>query len=142
MENEYSPQSMYGEIREEITKTADVLPYLNNICGKKQEHFLLLVLNKRNQVLKKKVLFRGGIDFSVIDIRVIFHEFFKVKGATAIIVAHNHPSGYVRPSDEDKKITNRLDQCCKLFGIRFLDHIVVNRKEYISIRNEFPGLFE
>jgi DNA repair protein RadC len=96
-----------------------------------QEHCTLLVLNNKNRVTGFKVLFTGSATASIVDPKIVMKAAV-VLDAVAIIIAHNHPSGDPAPSPEDIEITRRLKECCELFAIRFLDHVVLGESRYFS----------
>lgn len=98
-----------------------------------QEKFLVLCLNSKNEIIKKKVIFIGSLNRSLAHPR----EIFKVAvacSAASIIVAHNHPSGNPTPSKADHEITERFAECGDLMGIQLVDHIVVGSKGYVSFK--------
>lgn len=89
-----------------------------------QEEFKALLLNKGNQVLGVVTLSAGGIAGTVVDLKILFAT--ACKGlASALIIAHNHPSGQLRPSDADRKLTNAIADAGKLLDILLLDHIIL-----------------
>jgi len=90
-----------------------------------REEFLLVCLNGANEVLGWVEIATGGIDATLVDPRLVFAVALQVASA-AIVVAHNHPSGNLRPSPEDIAITQKLCAGASLLGIRFLDHIILS----------------
>lgn len=100
-----------------------------------QENFLVFFLNTKNRLLKCEVLFKGSINSCILDPRIIFRKALLNKGV-AIIVAHNHPSGSLTPSDEDITMTGMLKDAGRLLDIEVLDSIVFNPKEYYSLSDE------
>jgi DNA repair protein RadC len=89
-----------------------------------QEEFKALLLNRRNQVLGLVELSAGGIAGTVVDLKILFGA--ACKGlASALIIAHNHPSGELRPSDADRKLTKAIADAGKLLDIILLDHIIL-----------------
>lgn len=102
-----------------------------------QENFILLVLDFKNNLLKSEILFKGGSSSTKLDIRIIFYEILTTAGAEKIIISHNHPSGEVNPSQQDKDVTNKLKELCSMFEIEFLDHIIFTHKNnsYYSFAN-------
>ena len=125
-----------------IGSSEDLLPLLLKERKARTEHFVLFCLNGGNRLISKHVVFKGGMTASLVDPKVIFHLALK-KGAAAIIVAHNHPSGAVEPSQEDKGVTRRLEDGCKILGICFLDHIIVGKGGHSSwLRDNRWGMVE
>lgn len=98
----------------------------------KQEHLLALMLNTKNQIIKKSTIFIGSLNSSVAHPREIFMEALKYPTAS-IIIAHNHPSGDTTPSHADLMFTQRLCNCGDLIGIRVLDHIIVGENDFNSL---------
>lgn len=100
-----------------------------------QEHFIVLYLNAKNEVIKKKTVFIGSLNQSVAHPREIFK--IAVKTSTArMIIAHNHPSGNPSPSSQDIAFTERIAECGRLMGIDILDHLIIGENSYISLREE------
>ena len=96
-----------------------------------REEFVVLCLDTSNTVLGWVKLHTGGLDSSQVDPRLVFGVALQTASA-AIVVAHNHPSGSVEPSEADHVVTKRLAEGAKLLGIRFLDHLIVNREGLFS----------
>jgi nitrate reductase NapAB chaperone NapD len=101
-----------------------------------QENVILLILDNANHVLKRRLMFKGGINESTIDLKVVFRETFKTSKAAGIILAHNHPSGSLTPSKEDIAFTTRCRDACKVVGLHFLDSIVFTETRSLSLREE------
>ncbi|MGY4536260.1 DNA repair protein RadC [Mucilaginibacter sp. UYNi724] len=99
------------------------------------EQSKILLLNRANRVLGICEMSSGGIAGTVVDPRLIFVTALKAN-ACAIILAHNHPSGNLMPSTEDKKMTNRLMDAGKLLEIEVLDHIIVTSGGYYSFAEQ------
>lgn len=116
-----------------ITTAADALPLLADIAGKQQEHFLCISLNGANEVIEKRTVTIGLLDRSQVHPREVFADVIADRAA-AVIFAHNHPSGELKPSDADLKIHEQLTQAAKILGIRVLDQIIVTRKGYYSFQ--------
>nr|WP_272917326.1 MULTISPECIES: DNA repair protein RadC [Halobacillus] len=101
----------------------------------KQEHFICLFLNTKNQVLHRQTIFIGSLNASIVHPREVFKEAVK-RSAASIICAHNHPSGDPTPSQEDIQVTQRLKECGKMIGIELLDHIVIGDRTFISLKEK------
>ena len=99
------------------------------------EYAYLLLLNRQNQLIGRYFLAKGGISGAVIDIRVIFQVALKAN-ATSIMLAHNHPSGNLEPSDADRKITHQLKDAGKILDIPLLDHIILTAEGYLSLADD------
>ena len=104
-----------------------------------REHFCVLALNTRHQVLRVATVSVGGLSSAQVHPREVFKEAIRY-GAAAIILVHNHPSGDPTPSHDDQQITEQLSAAGTLIGIPVLDHIVIGDGQYTSLR-EFglPG---
>jgi len=106
--------------------------------GKKKEHFLALLLDTRNQLIKVAEISIGSLDTSIVHPREVFREAISASAA-AVILAHNHPSGDAQASEDDIKLTKRLAEAGELVGIEVLDHIIIGDKKSLSLKRE--GLF-
>lgn len=95
------------------------------------EEVKVIFLNRTNKQIGIYNLAKGGITGCVVDIRIILSIALKTL-ATGIILVHNHPSGNLNPSNEDRKITNDLQKACKIMNITLLDHLIVTRKGFFS----------
>lgn len=103
-----------------------------------QEHLRLILLNTRNEVLKTPTIYIGSLNSSVVRIGELFRAAIK-ENAAAFIVAHNHPSGDPSPSAEDVNVTRQLVQAGKLMDIGVLDHIIIGRQRYVSLKERGLG---
>lgn len=115
-----------------ISDTNDAVQQLRHIRDKKQEHFVVLTLDGANRLIGNTVIFQGTLDRSFVHPREVFAKAIEDRAAN-IIVAHNHPSGNVEPSPEDREITWKLKEAGELLGIRVLEHIIVSKCEHQSI---------
>ncbi|MCW6665680.1 DNA repair protein RadC [Aerococcaceae bacterium NML191219] len=100
-----------------------------------QEKVLVAFLGSKNQVLDVKTIFIGTVNSAMTHPREIFREAIKFPTAR-IILAHNHPSGDVTPSEEDLRFTRKMIECGELMGIELLDHIIVGNNRICSLRDE------
>lgn len=100
-----------------------------------QEEFKVLLLNRANEVLGIYPLSKGGITGTVVDSRLIFAVALKCN-ATGILIAHNHPSGTLKPSDNDITLTRSIKKCAELLNINLIDHIIVTKNDFYSFSNE------
>ncbi len=117
-----------------INTTKDSYSLLHEYAFKRQEHFLLLTLNSRNQLLQKRVITVGTIDSSLFHPREIFAEAI-LDRASKIIVAHNHPSGNLEPSNNDIMMTSRIRDAGIIIGIDLVDSVIISEEGYNSIIN-------
>ena len=118
---------------ESIDKMRDYLAYC--LGGKSREIFACIFLDSRHRVLKYEELFAGTIDTANVHPREIIKTALKVNCA-ALVIAHNHPSGLVDPSDADKHITARIKSACELVDIRLIDHFIVSGDQSFSFAEE------
>jgi len=100
-----------------------------------REYFYVLLLNRGNQVLGYYEVSRGGINGTVVDIRLILQAAIKAN-ASNILLAHNHPSGNLQVSDADRAITTKIKNACTLLGIQVLDHIILGIDNYFSMADD------
>ena len=101
-----------------------------------QEQFMVMYLNRANRVTGIYPLSKGGITGTVADIRIILSVALKI-AATGIILAHNHPSGSLRPSGTDIELTNKIADAAKLMDIKVLDHLILSGEgTFYSLGNE------
>lgn len=100
-----------------------------------QEQAKVIYLNRANRVLGIYNLSTGSTSGTAIDIKLILATAIKAN-ASGIILAHNHPSGTLKPSKNDLKITEKLSEASKLFDIRLLDHIIITKDTYLSMESE------
>jgi DNA repair protein RadC len=107
-------------------------PILEN---KKQEHFYVLHLNSKNEILSKKLIAIGTLNSVLIHPREIFKEAIR-ESAQNIILVHNHPSGDQTPSLSDKEITTKIEKASEIIGIDLLDHIIIGQDKWFSFDDE------
>ncbi len=121
-------------------KTPDEVVSLvkGRLRGKRKEHFLVLLLDTRGQLIKTSEISVGSLDTSIVHPREVFKEAMSASAASVIFV-HNHPSGDPEPSEDDIKLTERLAQAGEIVGIDVLDHIIICDKNYLSLKSK--GLF-
>lgn len=114
-----------------ISFPADILPLIRHYADRKQEHFICISINGANEVIANRVITVGLVNRTQVHPREVFADPIMDR-ASAIIVAHNHPSGGLTPSKEDFEITKQLKEAGETLGINLLDHIIFNHKEYYS----------
>jgi DNA repair protein RadC len=116
-----------------IAGAADVLRLLADIAARQQEHFVCISLNGAHEVIEKRIVTVGLLDKSQVHPREVFADVLTDRAA-AVILAHNHPSGDLKPSNSDLKIHEQLSEAGKILGIRILDHIIITKKGYFSFQ--------
>lgn len=97
-----------------------------------QESFGIIVVNRNNDVIGAEIIFRGGASTTLVDSKVVMKYALDYPGACGIFAFHNHPSGTLRPSDADNKITKKLANACKVLSLSFLDHIILGSQSGAS----------
>ncbi|NTU66818.1 MAG: DNA repair protein RadC [Candidatus Moranbacteria bacterium] len=118
-----------------IMKPEDVFDSLKDIRDHKKEHFVVFYLDTRNQEICRETISIGTLNANLVHPREVFEPAIK-NVAAHLIVAHNHPSGNPEPSDEDIEITKRLSEAAKIIGIGLLDHVIVAKDGYFSLKDE------
>jgi DNA repair protein RadC len=118
-----------------ITFPTDALPLVRHFAHRRQEHFIALSLNGAHEVMAVRVVTIGLVDKTHVHPREVFADPINDR-ASAIIVAHNHPSGCLVPSREDRDVTIQLRDAGEILGIKLLDHIIFNLRGYYSFLEE------
>ena len=122
--------------KKKITSSASVFELMQPIIGELyHEEFWIIYLNNSNKVIEQLQLSKGGITGTLVDVRITLRKALEV-GATSIILAHNHPSGTLRPSEADKELTQKLKTAAQSLDIKVLDHLIVTEKSYFSFADE------
>lgn len=128
-----------GEDNKQITKiktSEDVYELLYPLLGELQhEEFWIVYLNNSNKVMHKSQLSKGGITGTLVDVRLVLKQALEL-GAVGIILAHNHPSGTLKPSMADKQITEKLKKASEALDIKILDHLIVTEQDYLSFADQ------
>lgn len=128
-----------GEEALKITKigsSRDAFELLRPIIGELQhEEFWILYLNNANKVLKSSQLSKGGLTGTLVDVRIVMKEALQL-GAVALVLAHNHPSGTLKPSKADSEVTQKLKSASEALDIKVLDHLIVTQRDYYSFADE------
>ncbi len=123
-------------VRKEIHSSVDLFNYfLPKMQDLPHEECYVLLMNQACKVLGHLLVSRGGLTETAVDIRMIMREAL-LKRATVLALCHNHPSGSLRPSADDDRLTDRLSNSCKMMGIRLLDHIIVTDSGFYSYCEE------
>jgi DNA repair protein RadC len=103
------------------------------IKDKAKEHFKLILLNTRNKIIGLSTVSIGTLNASLVHPREVFKDAIR-HSASSVVIAHNHPSGDPEPSEEDLKITRRLVESGKILGIEVLDHIIIGKDTFVSLK--------
>ena len=115
-----------------INSAKDAVAQLQELRIAKKEHFVVLYLNARNQLVHKETISIGTLNANLVHPREVFKPAIEYLAAS-VIVAHNHPSGGCEPSEADLELTKRLEDAGKLLGIELAGHIVITGAEYKDI---------
>jgi len=118
-----------------ITSSKDAYEILSFLEGLDHEQFWCLYLNRANKVIKTEFISKGGVSGTVVDVRSILSTGILTK-CSAIVLSHNHPSGNLRPSQEDIKITQRIKDAAKLMDISVIDHVIIGNGEFFSFADD------
>lgn len=116
---------------DKIRLPADCLPHLAKIMRARQEKFAVVSLAGDHSVIRVRVVTVGLVNRAMVHAREVFRGAI-ADNAVAVIAAHNHPSGSLEPSREDRELTKRLVDAGAVLGIPVLDHIIVGRRGYVS----------
>ena len=118
-----------------IRKSADAVPYFNSIKYLSHEEFHVLYLNRAHTPLYCAALFKGGITGTVTDLRIVMKKALQLN-ATAMIIAHNHPSGALVPSENDRRMTRKLTAAAQTLDLALLDHLIITDSGYFSFSDQ------
>jgi len=108
---------------------------LPNLGELQHEEFWIVYLNNSNKILHKAQLSKGGITGTLVDVRLAMKQALEY-GAVGLILAHNHPSGTLKPSAADKEITQKLKTAAQILDIKVLDHLIITQKDYFSFADK------
>jgi len=123
-------------IRPKIRCSQDAWKLLEGILSDLQhEEFWILLLNRSNQIIDQVRISQGGISGTVTDVRLILNAAVE-KLASGILLAHNHPSGNLSPSDADIKITKKIKEAAQLLDLSLLDHLILSDQGYLSMADD------
>ena len=118
-----------------IDSAKDAVAQLSDMRDLKKEHFVVLYLNAKNQLVHKETISMGTLNANLVHPREVFEPALKYSAAQ-IIAAHNHPSGDPKPSEDDLEVTKRLTEAGKMMGIEVMDHVIISKNSYFSFKEE------
>ncbi len=118
-----------------ILSPQSVWEKMSDIRSSRKEHFVVFFLDTQNQVIKREVVSVGTLNASLIHPREVFEPAIQHSSAH-ILLAHNHPSGGLEPSEQDLAVTKRLQEAGGLLGIEVLDHVIVTERGYSSFKEK------
>ena len=113
----------------------DVFNYCKEMQFLEQEEVRVLLLNVQSEIMAEKIVSRGTVCNSLVTPREVFGPAVRAM-SKAIAVIHNHPSGIADPSADDKKITKKLAKAAKILEIQLVDHVIIGRDEFVSLKEE------
>ncbi|MFT4987183.1 MAG: DNA repair protein RadC [Flavobacteriales bacterium] len=129
-------KSEKSEVKTSIKSSKDAFDELHPLIGDADyEEFWILILNRKNVVLRAEQISDGGVSGTLVDAKRVFKKALDYK-ASSLILAHNHPSGNNSPSHEDKRLTEKMVEAGKVLDIPVLDHIIVTADGYYSFKDE------
>ncbi len=123
---------------ERLSSSADAVDHLRSFylsLPKDQEHFSVVFLSGQNEVITTECVFSGSLTSSAIYPRELVKKVLQYECA-AIICSHNHPSGSIRPSSHDRKVTVKLQTALESIDVRILDHLILGGNEFYSFAEE------
>jgi DNA repair protein RadC len=119
-----------------IKTSADAFRLLNKkLSDLPHEEFWMLLLNRANSVIKMECISKGGVSGTVVDVRLILKPAIEHL-ASNIIICHNHPSGQLKPSEQDLQLTKKIKEGAKLLDISLIDHLIIGDQNYFSFADE------
>lgn len=122
--------------RDKITTSKDVFDIMRTgMLDLPHEEFWILLLNRANDVIKKEMISRGGVSGTVVDTKIIFKSAVE-NYASSLIICHNHPSGNLKPSEADIRITKTIKEAGKIMEVPLVDHLIVTDASYFSFADE------
>ncbi len=120
----------------QISNSKDAYQFLAQYMAELvHEEFWVLYLNRANKVISKELLSSGGISGTIVDIRILLKRCVELL-SSSVVLLHNHPSGNLHPSEEDKKLTKKIREACLQLDIQVIDHIIITYKGYFSFADE------
>jgi DNA repair protein RadC len=123
----------WGAAGTRIRQPGDIFSLIRHYADRRQERFICLSLNGAHEVLAVRIVTVGLVNKTIVHPREVYADPI-LDRASAVAVAHNHPSGQLEPSEEDNEITLRLESAAEILGIRFLDHLIFSEAAYYSFR--------
>ncbi|MFV0506207.1 MAG: RadC family protein [Bacteroidales bacterium] len=119
-----------------IRTSKDIINYVGaDLRDLQHEEFWIILLSRSNAVIERRRISMGGVSGTFVDVKIIF-KLALDKLASAIVLLHNHPSGSLEASREDKELTNTIKSGCQTLGITLLDHIIITQSSYFSFADK------
>ncbi len=126
---------LYSDVKQEIATVTDVWKLSADFRASKREHVVAFYLDIQGCIIEKQIISIGTLSTSLVHPREIFEPAVAMRAAS-IIVVHNHPSGNVEPSLEDREVTSRLTESGRILGIGLADHIIVSKTKWFSFKEK------
>lgn len=124
-----------SSVKRRVSEPKDIFDLLRHYGDREQEHFIVIMLNGAMEVIRVRVVTVGLVNKTLVHPREVFTDCIRNMG-TAVILAHNHPSGNLEPSNDDIELTMRLRKAGDILGIEVLDHFIFTSEKYYSMREE------
>lgn len=125
-----------GQESQKISSSRDAYNIINHkLTDLPHEEFWMLLLNRANKVIKTESISKGGISGTVVDVRLVSKIAIE-HNSSSVILAHNHPSGNLKASQQDLDITKKIKEALKLFDIALFDHLIIGDQNYLSFTDE------
>jgi DNA repair protein RadC len=123
----------YGPTPRHIGSPADAWDALKHFGDRRQEHFFVLCLNGAHHLVRHEIVTVGLLNRAMVHPREVFAPAVEQRAAS-VVIAHNHPSGNLEPSEEDREVTRRIADAGEILGIGLLDHLIFSRDSWFSFR--------
>lgn len=121
-----------------VRSSVDVVDFMHPIISDLPvEEFWIILLNRRNRVIGRECVARGGVSAVMVDMRILLKPAI-TRLASGIVLCHNHPSGSIQPSAEDRKLTKRVVSAVELLDIKLVDHVIItsDRSQFYSFSDQ------
>jgi DNA repair protein RadC len=118
--------------------SAEAFEKIFDLSSCPQETLVMLSLDNRNQIIGANKISVGGLSSTIVEPKNIF-QYALLQNAAAIVIAHNHPSGVLEPSNDDIRLTATIEEAGDFLGIQLLDHLILGERNYLSMKEE--GIF-
>lgn len=127
-------------LKENIKSIKNIKQVFDNVrkinCDFEQENFIVLYLDSKNELINSEILFKGGLNSCLVDPKTLFRKAL-LNNANALIIAHNHPSDDLKPSEDDLNVYENLKKAGKILMLEVIDSIIFNKENYYSLNDWF-----
>lgn len=121
-----------------VCSPADAFNFVRDLCAESQEHFVVILLDTRNNIIARDNLYKGSLNTAMIRVGEVFRMAI-VNHAASVIIAHNHPSGDPSPSSDDVALTKIIVEAGKMLDITVQDHIIIGESRFVSLKERALG---